>query len=257
MKNPSYTYENVQIGNFLIAMGYSLRDKSIPLSGTINLFQQTPDDTEMGDVFGGFNGRYFILEFKRDGNHLSTELDKEARVKLVQKIGLGNDELFKVSFASHLMLYPSWTDSNQLNYFIQPYLKALKAPATNGRENPFKAIHTSRKFIDELYDLDSNLGCDISKIEEYINLLKSCNEVLEGSASNGGRRATSGLMIYADPEQGEIRSYKFESLHDLHLEIQRTQAVTQQQRIEIERKIRKKREIDKEKRKDMGFDMGM
>ena len=133
MRNPSYTYENVQIGNFLVALGYSLREKNFPLSGSINLFQQTPDDKEIGDVFGGFHGRYFILEFKRDSKHLAAELNKEARIKLVQKIGLGTDELFHISFKSHLMIYPSWVNRNELNYSIQPYLKALEAGAAIGR----------------------------------------------------------------------------------------------------------------------------
>jgi len=37
--NKAYTYENVQIGNFLISIGYYLRDFNIPLIGSINLMR--------------------------------------------------------------------------------------------------------------------------------------------------------------------------------------------------------------------------
>lgn len=261
MKNPSYTYENVQIGNFLVAMGYSLREKNIPLCGSINLFQQTPNDTEIGDVFGGLHGRYFILEFKRDSTHLNSELNKEVRVRLLQKIGSENDELFRISFKSHLMVHPSWKESNQLNYKILPYLKALEAEAAKIYKNPFDIINSPRKFVDQLYNSHSNLlGCSIKKMEKYIDLLRNCNSTSNSSGSNRSS-STCGLMFYADPNKGEMQSYKFESLDGLHLEIQKTLAITveisKQQKIELEDNIRKKRELNKGKDKGQGYSMGM
>ena len=236
-----------------------MSEKNLPVSGSINLFHQTPDDKEIGDVFGGLQGRYFILEFKRDSKHLNSELNKEARNKLIQKIGLGTDELFHISFKSHLMIYPSWTEGNQLNYSIQPYLKSVWAEAAKVYENPFSRINSPRKFIDQLYEAHSSLGCNIVEIGKYIDLLKSCNiSSSSSSASNGGRNTTSGLVIFSDPNEGEMQSFKFDSLDQLHLEIQKTLAVSiktsRQQRIELENNIRKKRELDKGK--DKGHSIG-
>src|ERR687890_473907 len=83
----AYQYENVQIGNFLVSIGYYLKcfDFSRPIS--INLFQQTgKKDYTIGDLFGIFPGKNFIIEFKSDKNNISSERNKPQRKELLVRL---------------------------------------------------------------------------------------------------------------------------------------------------------------------------
>jgi nesprin-1 len=58
----AYTYENVQIGNFILALGYYLRDINKSLYGTMNLLQQLSKIAQEPAVVDSLNGLVSELE---------------------------------------------------------------------------------------------------------------------------------------------------------------------------------------------------
>ncbi|MGV6844933.1 MAG: hypothetical protein ACWA42_02255 [Lutibacter sp.] len=201
--NKVYTYENVQIGNFLISMGYYLNELNIPLQGTINLLQQTPGDYEYGDIFGGLNGKFFLLEFKRDGKHLEKELDKKQRLNLHKEI-MENPEKYKsLSIKCHLMGYPNFNDNNMLEYNFEPYIQAIQLI----EDNRYEKIKSAKDMIGKLIYGGNDFGCDYVEIKEYIKLMQRCAETKESGSM-------SGVMFNYDKEKG-MTSYSYDNLNTL------------------------------------------
>ena len=71
-------YENVVIGNFLYALGFAVRAKSLSTAvpSVINLLQQTPADKLLGDVLLEFPGVVRLIEFKDKKSSQKKERNK-------------------------------------------------------------------------------------------------------------------------------------------------------------------------------------
>jgi hypothetical protein len=93
-------YENVFIGAFIYSMGVFSGRNSIK-SGSINLFQQTPFDPYVGDVFGSFEGRNFIVEFKKENKLDEGEEQKFLKLEEVLKSHENENKLREISRYAH------------------------------------------------------------------------------------------------------------------------------------------------------------
>jgi len=186
----AYRYENVQIGNFLISFGYYLKDFNVPLIGIINLFQQTPKDYEVGDVFGGLQGRYFILEFKNDSTQIKEENNKNQRVKLIANL-MSNQTYMDISLRCHLIGYPTYDQNKELLYNFEPYFTAF----TCTKDLRFENFKSAKHFVGRLLYGDNSLGCSSDEMKAYVKLLHKC-----ANSSDDG--AMSGVVICIDKEKG-------------------------------------------------------
>lgn len=59
MKQP---YENVYLGNFIFALGFqAARTKKGLSDKSVQLVQQTPDESKLNDLFVNWSGKSFIF----------------------------------------------------------------------------------------------------------------------------------------------------------------------------------------------------
>lgn len=86
MKQSISIYENQFIGSFIYSMGVITGKRELPVTDSINLLQQTPGDRIIGDLFTKWQGRNFIVEFKRNVNGLTTEIKKPMKQMLLENL---------------------------------------------------------------------------------------------------------------------------------------------------------------------------
>ena len=59
-------YENQYIGVFIYSLGILAGRKTLPIEDSVNLLQQTPAGKTFGDLLMQWQGKNFIIEFKRN-----------------------------------------------------------------------------------------------------------------------------------------------------------------------------------------------
>lgn len=239
-------YENITIGNFLFALGYSLRDKQprSQLAGSINLLQQTPADELLGDVLLKFTGVVRLIEFKAQGADLKKERGKHVALEAaVKKLGLE-----QISRDVHWFVETNATEQT-LGLRTLPYLDAfprLREPMIQRLEN----------FITTLADdiVKQNITYTGAQIKEYLTWVRLTNGT--------GEVGTGGLLLVAEPG-GKLRFSPLEDMLDLNLDhrpwikermlqLERDTAFRMQR--EQDRKIKRQQKPDL-KKKDLGHGM--
>lgn len=238
MKNKAYKYENLHIGNFLVSVGYYLRGFDYKFPVSMNLHQQTPNDFTIGDLFGAFAGKYFLIEFKNDKTSIADELKKPQRSELIKKLSNEYKNLIDVSVYGHFFCYPVFKDG-AFDFTLEPYL--------NTGISTFDEciIHGIQEFLKMIIKQEI-LGVSYEEIEDYIKLLELC--ATEHGAK--GSSATSGIFLNFDEKEG-IRYMIFDDLNFLNMQIHLEQEII----IELKRKMELTHDDDKKIRR--GFGMGM
>lgn len=176
-------YENITIGNFLFALGYSLRDKQGRnlLAGSINLLQQAPADQLLGDVLLKFTGVVRLIEFKAEGASLSKEKARHTALS----IAIQEQQLEAISREVHWSIETKATEKT-LGLRVVPYLDAFPRP----REPKVKLLE----------DFISTLAADITtqntaytgdQINEYLSWVRR--------TQGKGEVGTGGLLLLAEP----------------------------------------------------------
>ncbi|MDE0471855.1 MAG: hypothetical protein OXH57_07930 [Ekhidna sp.] len=217
----TYEYENIQIGNFLVSVGYYLRDGNYSHPVAFNLNQQTPNDPTLGDLFGSFSGSSFLIEFKSHERNLKKELEKPARKRLIKYLNNPKlSELRKTSIRSHFLCYPTTTGEN-MNFNLKPYLKM------NYEKGHLKSI---KNFIEQTID-KGTVGATYKEIKEYTKLLEEC--VKEGGVRDSSG-ASSGILMNFDKEEG-IKYILYDGFDDLNLKLAQSFDLNQSKKIEQKR----------------------
>jgi len=229
----SYKYENIQIGNFLISMGYYLREFEYSHPVSINLHQQTPNDFTIGDLFGAFAGKFFIIEFKNSEGNLKDEIEKRQRKRLIQKLSNDFSELVQTSIKGHFICYPKFSNE-EMEFSLNPYITILN------KELEYLQINNVGEFILKIQK-DKSIGVEFKSIEQYLNLLKKCS-IEEGNKSSGG--VSSGILINFEKDKG-VKYFAFDNLDFLN------------QKIRLEKEIIQELNRNIEQTKNKGRDFGM
>lgn len=127
-------YENIVIGNFLFALGFSIRAKQIRKSfgATINLLQQTPSDKILSDVLLDFGGTVRLIEFKTSDNRSTKEKGRH-RALQAGMVGTG---LEAISREVHWFIETAPTE-NTLVARIVPYVDAFPRGTRDQKLEPF------------------------------------------------------------------------------------------------------------------------
>lgn len=234
MKNKSYKYENIQIGNFLISIGYYLRDFKYKHPMSVNLHQQTPNDFTIGDLFGAFAGKFFIIEFKNSEDSLKDELKKNQRIRLIKRLNNELSQLAQISAKGHFICYPKFLNE-EMEFILNPYITILN------EKYKHLQINNVGEFILKILK-DKSIGVDFKEIKQYINLLKKCS-IEEGNKSSGG--ISSGIIINFEKDKG-IKYFAFDDLDFLN------------QKIRLEKEIQEMtKNIERTKDKGRNFGMSM
>lgn len=168
-------YENVLIGNFIFSYGYYLGIKKEPTEDRIvGLFQQTPTDQTISDLFLGAKSRNFIFEFKRDIGKPGK--DDEKRKRLICEIDQ-DKELGALSYGAHFMVGPL---TNETAIFAHPYrlsLQDVSKPKGKhlliGLEKLFQIIETfETRWFFSRSGSPVPAGFSADEVRRYLEILK-------------------------------------------------------------------------------------
>ncbi|MDP9649690.1 hypothetical protein [Paraburkholderia caledonica] len=227
-ENMKKIYENVAIGNFLYGLGYAIRarhqTRSMP--GVVNLLQQTPSDTLLGDLLLQFPGVVRLLEFKAEGNASTKE---RARVRALSCSLETTPSFQAVSRRVHWYVEIGVSEEQNVVARAVPYLDSY--PRTKPRGS-FEAFIEAQ--ADEIVNGRSKEG-DAELEMEYIRWVKRMQG--EGEVGTGGLLLVAqadGTLHYAqllDMLELRMEHRLWIELHDQRL----ARELTYQHKLSLER----------------------
>ncbi|WP_272016349.1 hypothetical protein [Pseudomonas aeruginosa] len=148
-------YENVIIGNFLYGLGFTvggfLRGQDA-LPAIVNQLQQTPVDTELGDVLLTFPGLVRLIEFKMKGGDIKKERLRQRKLALALSTP-ENAHLLAVSRSVHWYVeVAAKLSDTPLVCRAEPYVDALSDGHDRKAPGTFEHLieHTAREAVGEL-----------------------------------------------------------------------------------------------------------
>jgi hypothetical protein len=175
-------YENVYIGSFIYALGY-LSGKKNSRSGdaSAHLIQQTPDDKKWGDLVNRWQGRYFLLEFKREAEGCLQE-----RKKKYCKKGKCNKHC-KIHFSTYFTAISDSNNTELKTIADKAHFIGFGTRLINGRTIrffPYSDIPDDVQSLSEIETVplndfcnnivDGKLGVDHISFSEYLSFLANC-----------------------------------------------------------------------------------
>lgn len=179
-------YENIVIGNFLYALGFSVRSKMTKQvqPAMVNLLQQTPADTSLADVLVEFPGTTRLIEFKQKNNKSNKERDKH---KLIQRLLEAHSQLEPISRSIHWYI-ETLPVGDDFDSIVTPYIDAFPQPKSIFNFWDFVNV-TANEAVQDEYAFSEN------EIKEYLHFIRDAN----GSDYIG----TGGLLVHID-NQGNV-----------------------------------------------------
>lgn len=211
-------YENIFIGTFLYMLGIEVGKKHDGGNSSVNLFQQTPADSTLSDLISSVNGKFVILEFKRESN--KDDSKEKAKYQLLEQefqdpnnkklldishkchfmaIGIENqkDEQASIHFSSYYKYF-----SNQNIYFVLiDFFKYFLGDDAMNKENKMKNILRQVDF------LNKEIGVYGREFNLYIKLL---NKIYSSD-----RNSSSGGLILAKNKDGELGIFPTNDIYAL------------------------------------------
>jgi hypothetical protein len=203
-------YENIYIGVFIYSLGFLVaKNKQVSsLSSAINLYQQTPGDTTLGDFFCNIGGRSLLIEFKKEWKEVNTERRKPAKEKLLNKLGR-EARLQAISLKTHFLACPYEFSGSERDLYFFPYVYLLNEEKIN--------VELMGNFIGRY--LDQQVGSEGKEFAEYLEALRPVAQ-----SAQGGAKEISGLIVNLN-EQGRITCDAFDDVRTIQrniLELDRT-----------------------------------
>jgi len=226
-------YENVVIGNFLYGLGFAVskhgNDGHIP--GVVNLLQQTPCDTLLGDLLLSFPGTVRLIEFKASHNRSTKEY---ARYTALSASLSDNVRLKEVSRIVHWYV-ESTPSTTGFEVAFEPYLDAFSKERTTSRMEFF----LQKIAKDIVFNNDKVTPEEINK---YLSWVKR--------TQGGGKVGTGGVLFTID-ENGNMHYVQMTDLLELRL-THKEWVAYYDNKIEKEYKLQK--DLDRGRTKSKSFD---
>ncbi len=223
-------YENVVIGNFLYGLGFAIakRTTTCEFPAIVNLLQQTPDDSVLGDLLFEAPGLLRIIEFKQRSNTDPKEDVRYARLCL----GLtGSPAMTHISRQVHWFVETQPTH----NHFIARIVPYLDAFPRTDEQHDFAAFiaATAEAAVNE------QPQSSFEEMNAYLGWLASLHK--SGTISSGG------LVVKLSPD-GTLHYVALVSVMELVLSrqsirqereqamaLEKARRVSHKQRIELQR----------------------
>jgi hypothetical protein len=166
-------YEMQLIGQFLVTCGYHARDREESSQTSMNAFQQTPLDAALGDILGGVDARFFMVEFKAEGRG-GEETKKGLRAHMRDRLKIAHNFEYKdttynrLSHRCHVYGEGSMRSGARPDCKFSPYIfTTLKSPAVSDKDT--LTYETIDSFIlDGMYN---SIGLPIEEFEAYLAYL--------------------------------------------------------------------------------------
>ncbi|ATF94016.1 Uncharacterised protein [Cedecea neteri] len=192
-------YENVVIGNFLYGLGFAVskhsNDGHIP--GVVNLLQQTPCDTLLGDLLLSFPGTVRLIEFKASHNRSTKE---RARYTSLSASLSDNPRLTEVSRIVHWYV-ESTPSATGFEVVFEPYLDAFREERTTFRMELF----LQKTAEDIVFKNDKATPEEIKKYLKWVI-----------RTQGGGKVGTGGVLFTIDGN-GKMHYVQLTDLLELRL----------------------------------------
>ena len=178
-------YENIIIGNFLYGLGFAIRARrpSGVTASAINLLQQTPADTLLGDLLLEFPGVVRLIEFKAEDNRESKELGRHRKLSAALA---GKIELQAISRNVHWYVETAPSAEHGVTARIVPYLDAF--PRNRTKRDRLEA------FIERLAEevVEERPAARADREAAYLRLVKQ--------TQGDGKLGSGGLLLVANAE---------------------------------------------------------
>lgn len=227
VKKKNKIYENQQIGNFNVLMGYTLGEAGYRRPFSINTFQQVyRHDKVVGDFFAHVGGKYFIIEFKKSFSEYRKEGYKPQRDHLFSQLIFAS-KMDEISRKGHFLCYgdvSNTKDGPQLDYHLIPYSELKKEL----HETDFIQINVrdfTLNLINKTISDPFNIGMSHHELVDYIKLLKKCADT-----SGTGGYETSGIIACFDEKKGMI-SVPFQGFSELELLLEQSNSHEQNKKL--------------------------
>lgn len=198
-------YENIIIGNVLFALGFckgrrAIADDTSPIC--VNLLQQTPLDTKLGDVLLQSEATFRLIEFKRDAGEASKDVQKRDGLLAAMKhvANPQRTQLFGTSLNTHWFISTA-SKHGELNARVVPYL--------HFDSNDGKVLELGQFAESLMKELDAPSIYGPKHFEEYVALLKE--------VSKGKRSAGSGGLILKANDSGTLSYLVVDDIMQLDL----------------------------------------
>ncbi|MCO7226636.1 hypothetical protein [Pleionea sp. CnH1-48] len=229
-------YENIVIGNFLYALGFCIRSKSHldVQPGIINLLQQSPADTLLGDLLVEFQGTTKLIEFKQISNKSKKEREKHRKIRGAI---VGSEALEEISRDIHWFVETSPVNDSFTSRIV-PYLDAYPEEET---------MFEFPEFVEHIADraVDENNQFSEDQLKKYLDVIKNLN----GPDDIG----TGGLLVHID-KKGNIRYMELVDMTQLRLT---HKLYLSEMKLWYEKKYSLNKELSLNKGKSLGFSMGL
>lgn len=217
-------YENVYIGSFIYQLGIAVGKKGNENNSSVNLFQQTPADKTLSDLLTSVDGRFIILEFKREKNKndskekskakkLSDEISDTKLVDISNKchfIGIGkeNSEEACIEFHKYLCFFD---DNEYINVKTSPSLCLIDNFIDKYINN--KLIFENSKYNSiELQEFlnERNTSIGVAS-EDFMKYLRFLHEI----SNEEGVQGSSGGIILCMDKSGNLGMLPTDNIYTL------------------------------------------
>jgi hypothetical protein len=236
-------YENVVIGNFLYALGAAVQAKSnsnIALSA-VSLLQQTPADKELGDVLLEFPGVIRLIEFKSLDNKSPKEKVRHCQLTAA----IGEDKYLIILSKSIHWFVGTVPKEQKFDSYIVPYLEAY-----SGENSQYSLERFIEVTAEEAVRGEGRFSRE--DLRYYLSLIAHCQ---------GTGNINTGALLLSVDTSGNINYIVLRDMMELrlqHRDFVRQITINRQQELEykIERELENKNELEREKSRSIGWEIG-
>lgn len=198
-------YENIVIGRYLFDLGVKMAKlrPDLPLI-SVNLLQQTPLDSTLGDVFLANAGVCRIIEFKREGKLTKKEMKKLGALRT----GIGNSEGSQIY--ERLSRHVHWYIEIQEPHVLGQAVVTRACPYLDFSEGPdFISIHEFAAAVaEEACQEEPDLSVRELR-DKYVQWVRMQFAAIEeedraAATARGKRSSSSSVFLVAFNKNGEV-----------------------------------------------------
>ena len=206
MKTSFKLYENVLIGQFIYGLGLRIgkQTQSDCFPAAVNLLQQCPEDTALGDVLLSFPGTLRLIEFQAEDRDKSKERTRQEKLQIILE---SDDERLQISRRVHWYFEFSPLSPAEVGGFFTPYIEM----DFSSKSLP-KQAHAINQFIasvaDDVLLHPSDDDARIQQEKDYLISVRLCHV---------GNSSGSGALIVTVGASGGFHYIVVKDMMELHM----------------------------------------
>ena len=199
--------ENNIIGNFILGLGHAMGQRSLankPEPISLNLLQQTPLDTCLGDVLIANARVVRLVEFKREANRDRKERAKHHLLTMALSAP-GLEDILQLSRKIHWFVLSNFDRADRTSIVV-PYLDMLHPTGTRDLD----------QFIIEVVADIAGPGMTDSELSNVKHYLRVLGEY--AGSRDGSKGGAVGGLLFTLNAKGEAKYILIENVRELAME---------------------------------------